>query len=378
MKVEIVTFDADPEHGGFGARVYALVRMFAAFADVRVVLTDWDRGDRVPGVRYDFVPVADTFRSKLWRLVWYYKTDFPPWTPGDRPDLVVVETLDLAGMVPHGGDVPLILDEHNVYWDLLRYDMTTSPFFQTRMGRNRVVRRLLTPYLLSREKAFELRTIRRAATTLVTSPMDRDILLAALPGFGDRIQVIPNCVDLDRIRYVPGTSATSDVLFVGNFAYTPNREAAFFVSRDLAPRLPGARFVLAGAHPQPEVQGNPRIHTPGYVEDLNPLLASARVCIAPLIKGSGTRLKILTYLAAGKPVVATRKACEGLAVEDGAHLLLRDDATEFAAAVQALLRDADWCRRLGEAGRRFVETTYDWRVYVPLLKAIVERALAPR
>ncbi len=378
MKVEIITFDADPEHGGFGARVYALVRMFAAFADVRVVLTDWNHGDRVPGVRYEFEPVSDTFRSKIRRLVTYYKTDFPRRAATDRPDVVVVESLDLLGMDTYGEGVPLILDEHNVYWNLLRYDMTTTPFFQTRLGRRRFVRRLLTPYLLSRERVFERRAIRRAAVTLTTSAQDREILLAALPGFDDRIQVIPNCIDLDRFHYSPGPTSSSDVLFVGNFAYTPNREAALFVSRELQPRLPEARFVLAGAHPPSEIQGNPGVHAPGYVEDLGPLVAEARVCIAPLFQGSGTRLKILTYLAAGKPVVATHKACEGLGVEDGVQLLLREDAAAFAAAVRGLLSDTASCRRLGEAGRRFVETTYDWRVYVPRLQGIAEAVLASR
>ena len=378
MKVEILTFDADPDHGGFGARVHSLVRMFAAFADVRVVLTDWEGGDRVPGVRYAFEPVPDTFCSRLRRLVWYYKTDFPRRTPAEPPDLVVVETLDRVAMAADRGGVPLILDEHNVYWNLLEYDLTTTPFFQTSLGRRRSVRRLLGPYLRSRAKAFELRAIRRAVTTLVPSPQDRDLLLAALPGFDDRIQVIPNCVDLDRLRYAPAESSASEVLFVGNFAYTPNREAAAFVAGALAPRLPGARFVLAGASPPPEVQGIPAIDAPGHVADLGPLLAQARVCIAPLFQGSGTRLKILTYLAAGKPVVATHKACEGLAVEDGVHVLLRDDAAGFAAAVRGLLTDAAACRRLGDAGRRFVEATYDWRVYVPTLQAIAERAVGAR
>lgn len=44
MEVEILTYDADPNHGGFGARVDALIRMFAAFARVHVTLTDWFGG----------------------------------------------------------------------------------------------------------------------------------------------------------------------------------------------------------------------------------------------------------------------------------------------------------------------------------------------
>lgn len=378
MKVEIITFDADPEHGGFGARVYALIRMFSQFAQVRVVRTDWFQGPRVPGVAYRDEPVSDTFSSRLRRLRWYYKTDFPRRDVADRPDLAVVESLDLLGMHQYGGAVPLILDEHNLYWNLLRYDMTTSPFFQTRWGRTRAVQALLTPYLLNRAKAFELRAVRTAAHTLVTSESDREILLSVAPELKARVHVLPNCVDLDRIPYAPEAELGTDVLFVGNFRYTPNRDAALYVSRSLAPRLPEARFVLAGSSPPSEVRGLPNVRAPGYVQDLRPLLAQARVCIAPLFQGSGTRLKILTYLAAGRAVVATRKACEGLGVEDGVHLLLRDEPEGFAQAVRDLLSDEGLGRTLGREGRRFVESRFDWRVHVGWLRQFSEDVQASR
>lgn len=378
MKVEIITFEADPDRGGFGTRVHALIRMFSQFATLRVVRTDWFQGPQVPGVEYVDEPVSDTLSSKLRRLRSYYKTDFPRRDVKDPPDLVVVESLDLLGMDQYGGAVPLVLDEHNVYWNLLRYDMTTSPFFQTRWGRIRAVQALLTPYLLTRAKAFELRAVRQAAQTLVTSESDRGILLSAAPEFRDRIHVLPNCVDLDRIPYTPEGDLGTDILFVGNFKYTPNREAALYVSQVLALRLPDARFVLVGSSPPSEVRGSPNVRAPGFVEDLRPLLSQARVCIAPLFQGSGTRLKILTYLAAGRAVVATRKACEGLGVEDGVHLLLREDPQRFTEAVRELLTDEGLCRRLGDEGRRFVETRYDWRVHVPWLKRFSEQVQASR
>ncbi len=372
MEVEILTYDADPDHGGFGARVDALVRMFAAFAHVRVILTDWLTGIRVPGVEYTAFPLADTGRSRLGRLRTYYKTDFPRRPKTTPPDLLVVETLDLWGLTQQTPGVPRILDEHNVYWELLRYDMTSAPFFSTRLGRNRAVRRLLEPYLWRRAKAYEARAIREAQGTFVTSEVDLNAIVRELPDRRNHVHVLPNTVDVQRYPDFTDTESVQDVVFVGNYAYGPNQEAATFIRERLAPALPGARFLLVGGNPHAAPNAPANLVTTGFVRDLNAVLGPAAVCVAPLSQGSGTRLKILTYLASGKAVVASTKAVEGLDVEDGVHLLIRDDDKGFESAVRGLLQDPEQRRTLGRNGRRLIEARYDWRVHVDWLKEYAE------
>jgi glycosyltransferase involved in cell wall biosynthesis len=83
--------------------------------------------------------------------------------------------------------------------------------------------------------------------------------------------------------------------------------------------------------------------------------------------GSGTRLKLLEYFAAGLPVVSTAKAAEGLEAQDGVHLRLADTPGEIAAAVRALHADPVAAARLGEAARNLVASRYDWSAQVPTL-----------
>jgi glycosyltransferase involved in cell wall biosynthesis len=47
----------------------------------------------------------------------------------------------------------------------------------------------------------------------------------------------------------------------------------------------------------------------------------------------------------------------------GRENIIADDAQSFAAAVINLLRDGELNARLRQGGRRWVEETYDWRVY---------------
>lgn len=373
MDVEILTFDADPDRGGFGARVHSLVRMFAAFARVRVLLTDWFGGVRVPGVDYVRFPVRDTPLTRMRRLRTYYKTDFPPRPRADAADLSIVETLDLWALTDRSRGVPRVLDEHNVYWELLKYDLASTPFFSSRLGRNPLVRKALFMRVWRRAKDYEQRAIRRADGTFVTSEVDRALIVGELPDAAERVHVLPNTVDLDRFPDLSDTETRDEAVFVGNYTYGPNQDAARFILERLAPSLPQLRFVLVGGSPEtlPPTGGN--VTATGHAPDLNATLRNAAVCLAPLTQGSGTRLKILTYLASGKAVVATSKAVEGLDVEDGVHLLIRDDPEAFREALRTLLGDPDRRRELGRQGRRLVQERYDWRVHVGWLREFAAR-----
>jgi glycosyltransferase involved in cell wall biosynthesis len=87
----------------------------------------------------------------------------------------------------------------------------------------------------------------------------------------------------------------------------------------------------------------------GRVRDLIPYLDQAALLAAPLSLGGGMRIKVLESLAAGKAIVTTPLAVEGLDVEDGIHLLIAKTDAEFAERILHLLRDEN--ERLALASR---------------------------
>ena len=96
----------------------------------------------------------------------------------------------------------------------------------------------------------------------------------------------------------------------------------------------------------------------------------------PLRAGGGTRLKILEAMALGRPVVSTPLGCEGLAVENGKHLLVANDAENFAAAVARLLTDRALAACLTREARALVEKDYDWTAIAQRLLRVYEELLA--
>jgi glycosyltransferase involved in cell wall biosynthesis len=193
-----------------------------------------------------------------------------------------------------------------------------------------------------------------------------------------------NAVDLRRFAPQADDRLRDAIVFSGNLGYFPNVDGVVWFAREVLPRIraevPSASLTIAGARPARAVRQlaalGPHVAVLGPVPDLAPHIARASVAVAPLRAGSGQSLKVLEAMACRTPTVATRRAVDGLAVEDGTHLLLADDVEEFARQVVRLLRDRALAERLAAAGRALVEARYDWEASVAALDAIYA-TLAP-
>jgi glycosyltransferase involved in cell wall biosynthesis len=113
----------------------------------------------------------------------------------------------------------------------------------------------------------------------------------------------------------------------------------------------------------------------GEVEDVRPYVRDAAVYIVPLRVGGGTRLKIFEAMAMGKAVVSTSIGAEGLPVRDGENILLADEGGDFARKIVNLLRDPATRNRLGQAGRRLVESEYSWSSVAERFDSILRRVV---
>ncbi|HBB31243.1 MAG TPA: glycosyl transferase family 1 [Cyanobacteria bacterium UBA8803] len=155
-------------------------------------------------------------------------------------------------------------------------------------------------------------------------------------------------------------------IFTATFSYYPNSVAAQILIGQIYPQLrkfyPNCRLILAGHSPTPymkeSAQEDSGIIVTGKASDIRPYLTAASVVIVPLLKGGGTRLKILEAFAAHRPVVSTTKGAEGLNVRDGEHLLIRDKVEDIVAGVCQLWSDSSLGRKLAESAYKLVQQEY--------------------
>jgi glycosyltransferase involved in cell wall biosynthesis len=195
---------------------------------------------------------------------------------------------------------------------------------------------------------------------------------------------LPNAVSIPNTYARPERSLGRDevgeppvVLLQGSLNYTPNMDAVDFLVEDIAPKLwakvPGIEIRLVG-RPTDGVQTRhrpPAITVVGKVPDMEPELERADLVVVPLRIGSGTRLKILESFANRIPVVSTTVGADGLDVQDGVHLLIADNADDFATACQRLLQDLQLRKRMVDAAEQLYLKRYEWSATKVRLQQLV-------
>lgn len=280
---------------------------------------------------------------------------------GESPvDLLQVEYQQL---VPAAAQVPArcrVLDLHNVESSLV------ASYAQARRGPAAAFYHAESAAL----RRMERRTLGAFDHVVVVSGKEKERLPPGLRS----VLVCPN--GREPAGLLP-EAATPTVAFVATMGWAPNADAALWLGREIWPRVleqvPGARLLLVGKEPTPDVRAlaGSGVDVTGTVADVAPYLERARVVVAPLRAGGGTRLKIMEALDAGRPVVATSVGCDGLEDLIGRGVEVADTAEGMADAVARLLGDPGGAARLGRRGHDAVAAEHTWDMALaPLLDAV--------
>jgi glycosyltransferase involved in cell wall biosynthesis len=269
---------------------------------------------------------------------------------------------DQLNMAPYALSVraPLrVLDAHNALWLVYRRLAARLPIGPRRALWAREWRAL---------KRYEGWCARQFDRVLAVSDADRGALGEAM-GTIDKIVVMPIAVDADEVRPLVRAADAERIVHLGTMFWPPNIDAVGWFADAILPLVraerPQAEFDVIGARPARAVRAlarRPGIRVTGYVADPDPYLRDTGAFVVPLRAGSGMRVKILTALAQGLPVVSTPIGCEGLRVEAGRDLLIAEGAGAFAAATLRVLGDRALADALGRNGRALIESTYDYGV----------------
>lgn len=284
----------------------------------------------------------------------------------DPFDLVLFEGSPMARFL-HAlpPDVPKILDFMDVY----------SRMAQRQLDATSDVDPAVAERELDRTICFERAAAAQCDVCLAVSAQEA---LAASNLLGaELVEVVANGVDTNYFRPSCDESEHANLLFTGAMSYRPNSEAVVGFVREILPlvlqELPEAILHVVGAAPPRAVTSlagrNVSVH--GFVDDMRPYHRQSSVVVVPLLRGGGTKLKVLEAAAMGKAIVTTSIGVEGLAFRDSEELMVADSPTSFARAVVRLVQDAGKRRKLGERARE-IALGYDWEIIGDRLCHIVE------
>jgi glycosyltransferase involved in cell wall biosynthesis len=101
-------------------------------------------------------------------------------------------------------------------------------------------------------------------------------------------------------------------------------------------------------------------------QEVGPYMATADVCVAPdplnPLNNKSTMIKILEYMAYGRPIVLYELEEGRRTAGEGALYARPNDATDFAIQIEKLLDSEQLRKNLGEFGRKRTREELNWKI----------------
>ena len=216
---------------------------------------------------------------------------------------------------------------------------------------------------------FEIRLAGKVDAIMAISDEDAEFFRICAPA-STRVITLPAGFDFGLLSSLDPERSYShfpQFYHLGSMDWRPNIQGIKWFLRYILPvvtrRNPDFVLRLAGKQmPQwlYRRQGQ-NLVVDGEVEDAMRYLEDKSVLVAPLLAGSGMRIKIVEAMALGKTVIATTAAAEGIACIGGKHILLADTPAEFAQCISRCSESAGLCREIGNNAQQFARENFDIR-----------------
>ena len=170
--------------------------------------------------------------------------------------------------------------------------------------------------------------------------------------------------------------SNSTLCFIGSFNWRPNSEGMIWFIKDIFPRIkehfPEITINIAGIESEKikELKSLEGVNLIGFVKNSNDFLLQNGIFIAPLLSGSGIKMKVLEALSLGLPCVLTEIAAEGLDLPPS--IKTSKTADDFTTDLLQLIKNESARKQRGEDSYSFVATEFsDKKISGELKKCLV-------
>jgi glycosyltransferase involved in cell wall biosynthesis len=176
------------------------------------------------------------------------------------------------------------------------------------------------------------------------------------------------------------------VLYAGNFS----RYQGVDLLMDAFARVAGAdsrlRLVCVGAEDEaqadafhrrspPELRDRVRIVPRVTRSEMPRWLAMADCLASPRSGGANLPLKVFEYLAAGKPIVATRNAAHDTVLGQGRAILCDDDPAALGEGIATVFADPPAARRMAQGAQAYAREKHGWQDFSRFVNEVYDSAL---
>jgi polysaccharide biosynthesis protein PslH len=223
---------------------------------------------------------------------------------------------------------------------------------------------------------------KKAVRVIAVSDKDAQTMKEVLGDEPSKVRLVPNGVGEDLMDDVK-FHFNKKILFVGNFAWLQNIEAARILTNEVFPlileKIPDATLSIVGQSTGKIASlASDKVEVIDLasddVEGIKRAYQTSGVLVAPLYGPGGTRLKILAAMAAKVPVITTKIGIAGLG-ENGKSYLEGETSKELADQTIKVLTDQKKYKAIAENARKLVQDNYSYQAIAEKLNKVYQEVV---
>jgi glycosyltransferase involved in cell wall biosynthesis len=287
----------------------------------------------------------------------------------EKYDLIHAETFYVMPHIPETSTPVLLVDQTIEYLVYKHYVDEQAPFFA----------RPLFSVDVAKLKHWEKTYWRKASKVVAVSEADKKEMLSLVPNL--EVGIVPNGVDLEFFKAKENWDTKEPkILFVGNFKWMQNTEAAMLLLEEIFPKIkreyPRANLWIVGQHIPESLKtkssADIKVRDLPYDDEdsIRKAYHEATIFVSPLKGPGGTRLKHFAAMASKLPIVTTTVGAEGLGATNGEHLMVCDRMEDVAAETIRLIKNSKLAEKIANNARKLVVEKYSWERMADLLDKI--------
>lgn len=284
-------------------------------------------------------------------------------------DIIHAETFYIMPHLPKTS-IPIFLLEQTIEYQVYQHFVNSLPFF-------------VKPFFsldILKLKIWEKDYWKKALMVGAVSNNDKKIIQR----LDSEIKpvIIPNGAGEDMItqKLLPKNLNRPQILFLGNFFWLQNTEAANYLINKIVPlariSLPDLKFVIAGQNAANKigVSKDNNLEIIDIGSDQNELVKQiyqqATIFIAPIFGPGGTRLKILAAMASGIPVISTKTGVTGLTVKNDQDVLIANTPDEFIKSIEKIIKNKKLYEKIRTNAYSLIKKKYNWQSIAQKLESV--------
>ena len=272
-------------------------------------------------------------------------------------DLIVVDGIFMSVYKDCWGDKPFVIRTHNVEHQIWERTLVNSRFS---------LWKLFTNWQTKKLKKWEISMLKGSRVWAITNEDSVNLKNIGV----ENIDIYPCTFNPDSKWKFSG-SKSSKVYHLGALDWEPNILGMKWFIEKVLPIISQEIEITIFSKEWPK-----KINIPKQViwcESLNDniIFDNYGIFIAPLLSGSGMRIKLLEAMSRGKAVVTSSIGGEGLKCVNGKHIVLADTADEFAKALSNLILDEEFRVNMGNVARKHVLLNFSEEIFEKKMKNII-------